>query len=132
MLSIVARFGDAGAFGFLAHYLADDELAEPAERALVTLFGARVPLEDRRVAGAWRSAIEEARFDRRVRLRAGKPYARATVVAELAHGALTRVEAEAWLDELSARTGERFALDLSLFWPDLEPALRAVTRAPRK
>ncbi|MCC6559576.1 MAG: hypothetical protein IT372_42200 [Polyangiaceae bacterium] len=103
LLSAIARFGHPGAWSFLAHHLADEDLADPAAAALETLFGARVPAPERKLPRAWRAAIAALRLDPAVRYRRGEPWRPEVVCAEWEAGALPRAEIAVRADELIAR-----------------------------
>ena len=129
LLDGLGRFGHAGAWAYLAHGLAEAELADAAAAALRTIFGDLVPSEAAFEASAWRAAIARGHFDESKRLRGGAPWTAAAVVGECLSGALPRPAVERRLDELRARTGIDAPCDLGLWTPDLEPQLSALSAA---
>jgi hypothetical protein len=132
-LSAVARFGAPSAWALLVHHLANPELEDAALRALVTLFGERVPLADAKKPAAWRAAIAKARFEPTVRYRRGEPWRPRAVAQELARGDMPRAEMRARLDELAARTSTRPRVDLALWnpeaWGGITEAVTELTKA---
>lgn len=125
LLSALARLGDPRVWAFLAHHLADEELAEPARAALCTLFGPLVD-DDEAGAPAWRRAIQAADLDPALRYRRGEPFRPSVLARECRSGELSRAEVEGRLDELAARAGLQAPVDLARFVPDHAPALEAL------
>ncbi|MDI1477259.1 hypothetical protein [Polyangium sp. y55x31] len=131
-LSALARFGHAGTWSYLLRQLANEDLADAAEAALMTLFGERVAPSRRQDAGAWRKAIEAMRLDPNVRYRGGEPWTAERVAEACASGALTRVELERLLDELAVRAGMRAPADGAAWGQELERALALLVPAARE
>jgi hypothetical protein len=123
VLDAVARFGHAGSWAYLVHYLGDEGLAGAASAALVTVFGPRVPPAEAKLPAAWRNALTAADLSPSVRYRHGVPWSLEGAAAELAGGDLTRRQIEPRLDELRTR-GVAGPLDLGA-WSLSSAALRA-------
>ena len=123
LLSAVARFGNVTVWSFLAHHLADPDLAGAAVDALRTLFGDLVPDAEATSFPAWKREIAEANLNPLHRYRRGMPWRPTIVLEELARGGLSRVEAERRVDELAARTGVRASVDLGAWEPEMRVAL---------
>jgi hypothetical protein len=113
VLSAVARFGHPAAWAFLVHGLDRPELADDAERALVTLFGPLVTGEHEHNPAAWREALRRTEIPEGTRWRRGQPWSAQVVLAECASGELSRREIELRQDELRARTGRPASADLA-------------------
>jgi hypothetical protein len=128
-LATLSRFGHAGSWAYLLHALGKEELATSAADALRVLFGPKVPDDRALDAGAWRSAIHEARPTPGTRYRRGEPYRPAVVAAECQSGALTRGEIERRLDELAVRAGVVEDVDFTRFAPDVDPMLASFCAA---
>jgi hypothetical protein len=107
------------------HHLSNPDLADDAVRSLVTLFGARVPEEERTNASAWRDAIARAKLDAKVRYRNGEPWRPASVVADLRRGEHAREPLARELDELAVRTGFALDVDLARWSTDTTPLVDA-------
>lgn len=103
-LDAVARLGHPGSWAFLAHYLDDDERSDAAHDALVTLFG---PLlgDDEPTPARWAKALAKAGHADQGRLRAGKAWSVAAVLAEVASGELSLEAVSLRADELRAQVG---------------------------
>jgi hypothetical protein len=103
-LCAVARLGHPGSWAFLAHYLDDDERSDAAHDALSTLFG---PLlgELEPSAERWAKALARAGLPDQGRLRGGKAWSGAAVLAEVASGALSLEGVSQRADELRAQVG---------------------------
>jgi HEAT repeat protein len=114
-LSALARFGHPAAWPYLVHALERSELADAAERALVTLFGPLVIDEPEDAAGVWRGILARTEFPAGTRLRKGERWSARAVIAECAGGELSRREVELLHDELRVRTRRR-AHDLGAWW----------------
>jgi hypothetical protein len=113
VLSAVARFGHPAAWPYLVHGLGRPEVAEDAERALVTLFGPLVAEEQEEATVAWRKALADGEIPPGTRWRRGEPWSPAAVLAECAIGELSRREVELRHDEIRARTGKSTSKDLA-------------------
>lgn len=105
VLDALARFGHPGLWAFLAHHLEDEDLVDDAAEALEVLFGARVEGAEGKLAGAWRSAVAEARLDPGVRYRRGVPFGPGVVADECLSGKLPETAIERRWAELSVRAG---------------------------
>lgn len=132
VLSAIARFGAPASWAFLSHFLRDGDLADAARDALTALFGPCVPEDAASNPVAWRDAIGGRQLVSSVRHRRGAPWAPEVVLAECGSGDLRRAEVELRLDELRARTGARFEVDLSLWAPEARVALGTATGAMRR
>lgn len=126
LLDAVARFGHPAARPLLLHGLAQPELAEDAAEALATLFGAVVTGEAALDPKAWVAATAGIDPGRMVRLRRGAPWSSAIAAGECGSLALSADAAALRIDEITARTGARPAVDLEVFWPELRPAIEAM------
>jgi hypothetical protein len=124
-IAAIARFGHPRTWGFFAHYLADNDLADAAASGLELVFGPRVPKRDRRNTAAWRDAIAEGGFAADARYRLGQPWRPGLVAVEHDRGMLSSAELELRFDELAARAGVRAETDLHAWLPDAAGALRA-------
>jgi hypothetical protein len=132
-LDAVARFGEPGAWAFLAHHLADPDLVDAAAGALSVQFGERLARRERRRAGAWRSAIEALGLDAGVRVRAGEPWSPGAVARQWQSDELSASAVRRLLGELGARAGIGGDVDVEALWSDLAPGLeRATAEALRR
>jgi len=111
-LSVVARFGHPAAWPYLVHGLERPELADAAERALVTLFGPLVVDEPEDAAVVWRGILAATEFPAGAKWRRGKQWSARAVLAECASGELSRREIEPLHDEVRVRTGRLEKVDL--------------------
>jgi hypothetical protein len=123
VLSAIGRFGHPASWSFLTHFLDDENLAEAANAALVTMFGPIVPRKEWNRRATWRRAIAAARLDALTRYRRGAPWSVKTVLLELRSGELAREETQLRVDELRARTRVMTVVDLCLWAPDVEAQL---------
>jgi hypothetical protein len=123
VLDALARFGNVEVWGYLLGHLADDDLREPAARALEVLFGLRVPEPERHDPGAWRAAIEALDLDPRKRTRLGVPFAPAVFDREVRLGEASRAALEMRQAELCARYGRLPCRPLHGLSGDAEAAL---------
>lgn len=116
MLDAIGRFGNPLAWSFLLHFLADRELGEAAERALLTLFGSLVPEGVTRDPAAWRDALMDRDFDPAARYRRGEPWTSEALVREHDQSGNTcsQRDVERRIDEFAARTGRIRMLSLNL------------------
>lgn len=127
LLDAIGRFGNPLAWSFLLHFLADREIGDGAEQALVTLFGALVAPEVRNPS-AWRDALAERDLDPTVRYRRGEPWTPGLVVNECATaGTHSQRAIECRLDELAARTGIPMSADLAMWTSGADTRLLAVS-----
>lgn len=126
LLDAVARFGHPAARGYLLGALAHESWSDAAAAALATLFGPAVEPERRADPAAWRAATSGIDTAKPVRLRRGNPWSSKVVSGECASLELSQEAVAARVDELHARTGQRAAIELEGFWPELRPALGAV------
>ncbi|TKD12246.1 hypothetical protein [Polyangium fumosum] len=131
-LSALARFGHAGTWSYLLRQLANEELADAAEAALVMLFGERVAPSLRQDAGAWRKAIEAMRLDSSIRYRSGEPWTAERVAEACASGALDRIALERQLDELAVRAGIHAPANGAAWGKELDRALAGLVHAARE
>jgi hypothetical protein len=127
-LQAIARFGHPRSWAFLAHFLADPDMAPDAADALELLFGERLARADRLKPAAWREAIAKARLSPEVRIRRGEPWKPSSVVREIDKARVDRFSLEHMLDEAVVRALVPLRADLSLWMPDVQPDLVAVSR----
>ena len=126
LLRAVGRFGSPGAWAFLAHFLGEDEVADAAEQALVSIFGPIVTGPAARTPTGWRRALDGAPFEHAVRYRRGSAWRPSVVAQELSALELDQAEADARVDELMARTGRFFPHELHGPWPAVRQTLQAI------
>jgi hypothetical protein len=123
LLSALGRFGHPGVWAFLLRQLGNEDLAEAAVSALMTIFGPRVGPDESMSASAWRDAIERMAPDPAIRYRSGAPWQPGVIAAECMSGELSRLEIEAQTDELAARASIDANLALCLWTPEAQPSL---------
>ncbi|MFO0759554.1 MAG: hypothetical protein U0359_23885 [Byssovorax sp.] len=131
-LGALARFGHPGAWAFLGRQLANEDLAEAAEAALVLLFGPCVDPEQGASVAAWRDAIAGLALDPSVRYRGGAPWRPGLLAAACASGDRSRLEIEPDVEELRARRLLVEPIDLSAWTPIVRPRLDALRAAMAK
>jgi hypothetical protein len=131
-LSAIARFGHPGAWAYLVRHLGDEELADDAADALSTLFGPCVEPAKRLDGTAWKSAIAKAKLSPEVRYRLGVPWKPSLLAAECLSGQLSLLAVEGRLDELIVRARLTTPVDLTQFFPRLEPALNMACAEARR
>jgi hypothetical protein len=103
VLDALARFGNVEIWGYLTAQLADDDLKEPAARALEVLFGPRVPELHRHDPVSWREAIQAMDLDPRKRTRLGVSFSPRVFDREVRLGEASRASLEMRQAELCAR-----------------------------
>lgn len=129
LLGALGRFGHPGVAAFLLHHLADEDLAEHAASALVTLFGPRVEDAALLSSAAWKAALVSFAPDPDVRYRRGEPWRPSGVVMEVSCGELSRAQMEPRLDELAARARVELPVDLGAWMTDVKPVLAGLSAA---
>jgi hypothetical protein len=125
-LDALARFGHPRAWGYLMHFLGDEDLAEAADRALGVLFGRPADEAEGPVApGAWRGYIARAKLEETCRYRGGRPWDVGALLEPCLSGELSRVQVLRAMDELRVRTGTIEPFELAAWSPMPESQLSA-------
>lgn len=129
LLDALGRFGHPGVAPFLVHHLADEDLADAASDALVTLFGPCVAPDALLSGPAWRAALAALKPDPGVRYRRGEPWKPSGVAAECASGELARTQMSPRIDELAVRARVEAPVDLGVWSPGVQPMLDGLLAA---
>lgn len=129
LFDALGRFGHPGVAPFLVHHLADEDLADPAAEALITLFGRNAAPEALLSAPAWKAAIAALKPDPATRYRRGEPWKPSVLAAECTSGELSRAQMDLRLDELAARAHIEAPIELGAWTQEAQPMLRGLSAA---